>query len=119
MIAKKYRLTENEFRKVLSRRKPFFSYGMVANIVPSKLEYARVGIVLSGKQAPGSVNRNIFRRWAYDLSRPFLDGLSVDVVFVLKKGKVLDHKNPEARGEMKQDIEFLWKTITKEIKKRP
>ena len=72
MIAKKYRLAEKEVKKVLSRRKPFFANGMVANVLPNTLGYARVAIVLGGKQAPGSVNRNYFRRRTYDLSAPFL-----------------------------------------------
>jgi RNase P protein component len=72
MIAKKYRLIEKEVKKVLSRRKPFFAHEMVANVLPNTLGYARVAIVLGGKQAPGSVNRNFFRRRTYDLSYPFL-----------------------------------------------
>lgn len=115
MIAKKYRLNEKEFRKVLQKRKPFFSYGMIANVLPNRVGYARIGILLSGKQCRGSVNRNSFRRFTYDLSRPFLDGIGHDIVFVPKKGKILDHKNPEDFSEMKKDIQFLWKILVREL----
>lgn len=36
MISKEYRLTEHELKKVLSRKKPFFSYVFVANTMESK-----------------------------------------------------------------------------------
>lgn len=52
MIAKKYRLTEKEVKKVLAKRKPFFSHTLVANTYSNTLSYARIGIVLSGKQTP-------------------------------------------------------------------
>lgn len=51
MIAKEYRLTEREVRKVLSRKKPFFSYVFIANVLENKLEHGRCGILLSGKVA--------------------------------------------------------------------
>ena len=114
MIAKKYRLTENEFKKVLSRRKPFFAHGMVANVLPNRLGYARIGILLGGKQAPGSVNRNYFRRSTYDLSRASLEKVGLDIVFVMKKGKPLDHKDPLMYDALKKDIEFLWKIVIRE-----
>lgn len=85
MISKKYRLNEREFRKVLSKRKPFFSYNLVANVSQNALGYCRCGIILSSKQAPGSVNRNHFRRLVYDLSHSYLGAQSYDVVFVTKK----------------------------------
>lgn len=85
MISKKYRLNEHELRKVLSKKKPFFSYGIVANTIPNRLGYCRCAILLSGKQAKGSVNRNFFRRLTYDLARSSLDQASLDVVFILKK----------------------------------
>lgn len=85
MIAKKYRLIEKDFRKVLSKRKPFFSYGIVANVADNMLGHARIGILLSGKHAPGSVNRNAWKRLIYDLCLPYLESMSLDVVFAPKK----------------------------------
>lgn len=85
MIAKKYRLIEKDFRKVLSKRKPFFSYGIVANIADNTLGHARIGILLSGKHAPGSVNRNAWKRLIYDLSATYLESTSTDIVFAPKK----------------------------------
>lgn len=49
MIAKKYRLSENEIRKVFARKKPFFSYMFVANVAKNNLPYSRVAIFLSSK----------------------------------------------------------------------
>ncbi len=85
MIAKEYRLTEREVRKVLSRRKPFFSYIFIANTSDNKEKHARVGILLSSKVARGSVNRNFWRRKFYDLSLQYLDNLPIDIVLVPKK----------------------------------
>jgi hypothetical protein len=52
MIAKKYRLDEKEVKKVLAKRKPFFSHHLVANTLPNTYQHARIAIVLGGKQAP-------------------------------------------------------------------
>jgi ribonuclease P protein component len=85
MIAKEYRLTEREVRKVLSRRKPFFSYMFIANILENKEEHGRIGILLSSKVARGSVNRNFWRRQFYDLSLPYILNIPLDIVLVPKK----------------------------------
>ncbi|MBP6981827.1 ribonuclease P protein component, partial [Candidatus Gracilibacteria bacterium] len=111
MIAKKNRLSENEVKKVLSKRKPFFSYGLIANTFPNRLGYARCGIVLSGKQTKGSVNRNFWRRLSYDTSFPYLEKASLDIVFIAKKGTIFDYKNLEQREEFEKNIKFLWKLI--------
>jgi len=113
MIAKKYRLTENEVKKVLAKRKPFFSRSIVANVLPNRLGHTRVGIVLSGKQTMRSVNRNTWRRMIYDLSLPHLPKTSLDVVFVCKKGIVLDAKNIPMRGDIITDIEYIWEKVGK------
>lgn len=111
MIAKEYRLTEREVRKVLSRRKPFFSYMFVANTLESKLEHGRVGILLSSKVARGSVNRNFWRRQFYDISLPYVLDTALDIVLVPKKGTILDHKNETHLAEFKKNIQFLYKNI--------
>jgi ribonuclease P protein component len=85
MIAKEYRLTEREVRKVLSRRKPFFSYMLIANTSDNKEKHGRIGILLSSKVARGSVNRNFWRRRFYDLSLQYLENLTFDIVLVPKK----------------------------------
>ena len=116
MIAKKYRLTENEVKKVLAKRKPFFSHMMVANVFANKLGHARIGIVLSAKQTRGSVNRNSFRRMIYDLTFDSLSKISYDIVFLCKKGIVLDHKNDTSRSSIIRDVEFILRTIEKSSK---
>lgn len=85
MISKEYRLSENEVRKVLNKKKPFFSYVWIANTFTNKSAHGRCGILLSSKCAKGSVNRNFWRRRFYDLSLPSLTSLPVDVVLVAKK----------------------------------
>ncbi len=75
MIAKHYRLKENEVKKVLAKRKPFFSHHMVANVFPNNTSHARIGIVLSGKQTRGSVNRNTYRRLIYDTAGTYLTSI--------------------------------------------
>ena len=65
MIAKKYRLSNREVKKVLSKGRPFFSYSLVFKKIPSKLDYARFAIVISRKSVPNAVIRNSFRRYFY------------------------------------------------------
>lgn len=113
MIAKKYRLKENEVQKVLRARKPFFSHTLVANIIPNKLWYSRIGIVLSAKQTRWSVNRNAFRRMMYNLSRNSLLNNSSDIVFLAKKWSILDYKNELSRKSIERDTEFLLRNIEK------
>jgi ribonuclease P protein component len=86
MIAKQYRLSEKEVKKVLAQRKPFFSHHLVANMKENTLGYGRFALILSAKHAKGSVNRNHYRRLFYTLSRAFLHEIgSIDIVFVGKK----------------------------------
>ena len=85
MIATEYRLTEHEFKKVLVRKKPFFSYVFVANTFENKHGHIRCGILLSGKCARGSVNRNFWRRKFYDIASEYLMVAPFDVVVVPKK----------------------------------
>jgi hypothetical protein len=47
MIAKKYRLSENQVKKVLKKKKPFFAYGVVANVIANDVGYARIATILS------------------------------------------------------------------------
>ena len=117
MISKKYRLTENEVRKVLNRKKPFFSYVWIANTTPNKLDHGRCGILLSSKVAKGSVNRNFWRRTYYDLSLPYITMLPLDMVLIAKKGTILDYKNEIHIVEFKKNIQSLYRHIVSETKK--
>jgi ribonuclease P protein component len=68
VIAKKYRLKEREVKKVLQKGKPFFSSGLVFNVLPNTLSQARFAIVISRKSVPNNVVRNIYRRLFYSVS---------------------------------------------------
>jgi ribonuclease P protein component len=85
MIASRYRLSENEVKKVLKQKKPFFSHTFVANVMKNNLGVSRFAILLSGKHAPGSVNRNYWRRLYYTRSEPYVESPGVDIVLVPKK----------------------------------
>lgn len=85
MIAKQYRLNESQIGKVLRYKKPFFSSALVANVAQSRLAYPRFALILSGKVAKTSVDRNFFRRMLYDICGEHLEKLSGDIVFVAKK----------------------------------
>jgi ribonuclease P protein component len=113
MIKKYNRLTEREFRKVLSKRKPFFSYDFVANIMENHLGQGRFWLVLSAKCAKWSVNRNFFRRRFYSLSESYISKFSHDVVVVPKKGVTLDFHDTNTVAEFEKNIQFLYKTIEK------
>jgi ribonuclease P protein component len=113
MIKKYNRLTEREFRKVLSKRKPFFSYNFVANVLENHLGQGRFWVVLSGKCAKWSVNRNFFRRRFYTISKAYISKLSYDIVVLPKKGITLDFHDANTIAEFEKNIQFLYKTIEK------
>jgi RNase P protein component len=113
MIPKQYRLSESEVKKVLRFRKPFFSHGLIANILPNKMGYNRFGIIFSGKHTKTSIARNFYRRRFYDLLSEILTTGSHDIVFVPKKGKTFQHKNLEDRASFDKDIGFLKKFVRK------
>lgn len=110
MIAKKYRLTEWEIRKVFLRKKPFFSYLFVANIRKNSLGHARLAIFLSAKHARGSVNRNFFRRLFYDHSHMILNQW-YDIVIIPKKGTILSHHDTEIQKDFIENLTFLYWNI--------
>lgn len=116
MISKEYRLTEHELRKVLNRKKPFFSYVWIANTLENKSSHGRCGLLLSAKCTKGSVNRNYWRRKFYDISLPSLKKLNIDVVFVPKKWTILDYKKSEHTFEFEKNIRFLYHKISEEYK---
>ena len=126
MISKKDRLTEREVKKVLTRWKPFFSYGLVLNYAKNNLEKNRFAIVIWWKSVKTSVERNFFRRRFYDLVSnsikflPLKKGVPdlwvvgikwIDYVFVVKKQTKLDKKDDNSRKSFIQDIKFLLNKI--------
>ncbi len=123
MIAKKFRLTEREVKKVLTRWKPFFAYGVVLNQIPNRGECNRFAIVIGAKSVNTNVTRVFFRRRFYDVireSKLFTAPLSskgeglgvraikwVDFVFVVKKQTKLDRKDEKAIKSFEKDLNFL------------
>lgn len=113
MIPKQHRLTENEVKKVLRFRKPFFSYGFIANVIPNRKGFNRFGIIFSGKHTKTSIARNFFRRRLYDMVADICATGSNDIVFVPKKGKTFHPKNEEDVTGFTRDIGFLKKLLKK------
>ncbi|MBW7955009.1 hypothetical protein H3C61_04325 [Candidatus Gracilibacteria bacterium] len=114
MLKKAYRLKENEVKKVLKYKKPFFSYGVNANITKTYNNSNRFAIIISGKCVKNNVNRVFFRRKFYNLVKKdlFLKNNSFfDIVFIVKKEKILDKKDLESIKLFEKDIRFLIKKI--------
>lgn len=111
MIKKIYRLKENEIKKVLKYKKPFFSYNLIANIITNKLEYSRFALFLSWKNTKTAVSRNYFRRLFYDISKEYIDKWKFDIVIVPKKWKFFDKKDKTSILEFENDIRFIYKKI--------
>ncbi len=116
MISKKFRLTEREVKKVLTRWKPFFAYGLVLNRIPNKDSCNRFWIVIGWKSVNTNVTRTFFRRRFYDYissTRLFweTEGKTADFVFVVKKVTQLDRKSDEALKSFEKDLNFLIKKV--------
>lgn len=118
MIKKQFRLREKEVKKVLSMRKPFFSYNIVLNYRKNRLEYNRFSIVIGGKSVHTNVERNFFRRRFYDFveKSSFYGGEEMgifwyDFVFVVKKTCKLEKKNEESQKGFQKDVSFLFDKI--------
>lgn len=114
MIAKKYRLTEREVKKVLHKWKPFFSYWVVLNYAKNSLWYSRFAIVIWSKSVKTNVERNFFRRYFYNImsSKNFIEN-SYDLVFVVKKQTKFDKKNLESILGFEKDLNFLLTKMSK------
>lgn len=118
MISKKNRLTEKEVKKVLSRWKPFFSYGIVLNHMKNKLDYNRFAIVIWWKSVNTNVTRVFYRRRFYDeVSKKLEEWSWTDYVFVVKKQTKLDRKDEKILITFKKDINFLLNKVLKTWKK--
>ena len=112
MISKKNRLSEREVKKVLTRWKPFFSYGIVLNYLKNNSEKNRYGIVIWGKSVKTNVTRVFFRRRFYDLVSDRLEANKwYDFVFVVKKQTRLDKNDEKSILNFKKDIKFLLNKI--------
>ncbi len=140
MIAKKYRLTEREVKKVLQKGKPFFSYGIVVNFMRNTAGYNRFAVVIGGKSVNTNVTRVCFRRrfydtirssWLYSIPLSKGEGLGVrvekeeeregyvrvsnkpsyDYVFVVKKKLQLDRKKGDTVELFDKDLNFLIKKV--------
>lgn len=112
MISKKNRLSEKEVKKVLTRWKPFFSYGMVLNYLKNTLDINRYAIVIWWKSVKTNVARNYFRRMFYDLVKENLEEKKwLDYVFVVKKQTKLDKNDENSINSFKKDINFLLNKI--------
>ena len=140
MISKTYRLNKRDIGKVLRKKKPFFSYRLIANTAiahPSeKIDYPRFAIILSGKVTKGSVVRNFFRRRFYEAARPYIEhtrieqkapehktlesntlvqkaphNTALDIVVVAKKGTTLDSRSPSDIESFDSEIRELFSKI--------
>lgn len=114
MIEKIYRLKEREVKKVLTKWKPFFSYGIVLNSASNRLDYNRFAIVIWTKSVNTNITRNFFRRRFYDFVRLKIEALNwkwSDFVFVVKKQTKLDKKSEKSIKDFVKDLAFLTKNI--------
>jgi ribonuclease P protein component len=115
VIKKKFRQKEKEVKKVLSKWKPFFSYGIVLNYIPNKLNHNRFAIVIWAKSVKNNVERVFFRRKFYDFSLPYIykekNKQFFDFVFVVKKQNKLNKKDLKNVLKFETDLKFLFKKI--------
>ncbi len=120
MISKIFRLTRNDIGKVLKYKKPFFSSVLVANVIATKLAHPRFAIILSGKVARTSVDRNTFRRAIYDICQDFLHiPQGFDVAFVFKKGVIVSRKDEAQILLIERESRELLEKIVRESSKLP
>lgn len=115
MIKKTRRLSENDIKKVLKFKKPFFSHNWIANTSASRIGFNRYAVIFSGKHTKTSISRNFFRRTFYDLVAEAGISGSLDIVFVPKKGKTFDKTSKDDIVAFENDIRFLLRTIAKTI----
>ena len=112
MISKNNRLSEREVKKVLTRWKPFFSYGIVLNYLKNNSKKNRYAIVIGGKSVNTNVSRVYFRRRFYNLVYDRLETDKwYDFVFVVKKQTKLDKNDEKSILNFEKDIKFLLNKI--------
>lgn len=104
-------MNEKEVKRVLQKWKPFFSYGIVLNIVTNKSHYNHFAIVIWWKSVKTNVTRNFFRRRFYwRIKELILDGKSgfkSSYVFVVKKQMKLDKNDNKSINTFDKDLTFL------------
>ena len=84
-------------KKVLHKWKPFFSYTLVFNVFPHKLDYDSYAIVIGRKSVPNNVVRNRYRRLFYQVCREQQSHTHGNIVCVVKtKTKLLKWVQYEA-----------------------
>jgi len=112
MISKQFRLSERQVKKVLAKSKPFFSYGLVLNKTPNKLDHNRYAIVIWAKSVNHNVTRNFFRRRYYEYARTQITSAittqSYDIACVVKKQTKLDRKDKSSIMSFDKDLQFLF-----------
>lgn len=115
MIAKKYRLTERQVKKVLQKWKPFFTQGFVCNLVYNKFDYNRYAIVIWWKSVQNAVSRNFFRRLFYGIvDEKLLEWVRwYDIVLLVKKQTKLDRIDEKNVANFQKDIHFLLHKVLK------
>lgn len=112
MIAKKYRLTEKETKRVLQKWKPFFSYGIVLNYMPNRIWNNRFAIVIWKKSVKNNIIRNFIRRKFYDLVfDKIIQKKGFDMVFVVKKQTKFEKNDLKSILNFEKDIQFLLNKI--------
>ena len=112
MISKINRLSEREVKKVLTRWKPFFSYGIVLNYLKNNSELNRYWIVIWWKSVETNIARVFFRRIYYNLVSSNLESKKwIDYVLVVKKQTKLDKNDEKSILSFKKDIKFLLNKI--------
>ena len=120
MIAKRFRLTESQLGKVLKNKKPFLSNLLIANAARNGLEVSRFALILSGKVAKTSVDRNFYRRKFYDRVAHYLKTLNesntsnitgTDTSFVVQKGNICNRRDAMMIAKFEIEVDMLLRKI--------
>ena len=126
MLKKKYRLKENEVKKVFKVWKPFFSYWIVLNLHENKFPYNRYAVIISAKNVDNNVTRNFFRRKFYEIVEKFEKKVNLDknlentfsensrfydYVFLIKKWVKLEKNSSESILNFEKNINYLLNKI--------
>ena len=123
MLAKKFRLTEREVKKVLQKWKPFFSYWIVLNTSRNIIWHNRYAIVIGSKSSWWAICRNFYRRLFYselhNHTKDNSEWFFFDYVFVVKKQTKLSLWSEKNVAIFKKEIHFLLeKSFRSSIKKK-
>lgn len=116
MLAKEYRLTEKETKKVLHKWKPFFSHEIVLNIIKNNYNHNRFSIVIWWKSVKTNVERSFFRRRFYDYMLDRIDKAPFyDMVFTIKRTTKLDKEDKNSLENYKKTLNYLINKIWKDF----